>query len=121
MGPLTGRAAGYCAGYSAPGCATAGARGGFGPGRGPGVGRGLAVGRGYWGGGGRGWRNMFYATGLPGWAGHGGYGVPPAYPGPYGEPDPEIQKEALKHRANALQAELDQVKKRLSDLDKDTE
>jgi len=53
MGPMTGRGAGYCAGYDRPGFANPWV-GGYG-------------GRGF-GGGGRGWRNMYYATGLPGWA-----------------------------------------------------
>ena len=59
MGPMSGRGAGYCAGYDMPG---------FGnqvPGRGFGMGVGRGAG---FSGGGRGWRNCFYATGLPGWA-----------------------------------------------------
>ena len=55
MGPMTGRAAGYCAGYPVPGYMNPGPR----------LGLGMRWGR---GGGGRGWRNMYYATGLPGWA-----------------------------------------------------
>ncbi len=122
MGPMTGRAAGYCAGYDAPGYATTGIGWGARMGRGFGVGRGYwGGGSGYWGGGGRGWRNMYYATGVPGWARYGRWGVPPAYPGPYDEPDPDIQKAALKSRADALQAQLDLVMKRLSDLEKDQE
>jgi len=58
---------------------------------------------------------MYYATGLPGWARYGGYA------GPYVQPDPEIQKQTLKDQADALQAELDLVKKRLSDLETGTE
>lgn len=96
---MTGRAAGYCAGYAAPGYDNRG----FGPRYG--------LGRGYGGGGGRGWRNMYYATGLPGWARYGGYAAP------YGEPDPLTQKQALKNQAEALQAQLDLVKKRLSDIE----
>lgn len=81
MGPRTGRAAGYCAGSGVPGYANpatpGGAiRGGQGVGGGQGMrlGRGMGRGRGFGagrfggGGGGRGWRNRFYATGLPGWA-----------------------------------------------------
>lgn len=108
MGPMTGRAAGYCAGYNAPGHANPVA------GRGFGAGRGMGVGRGYGGGGGRGWRNMYYATGLPGWARFGDY---TGAPGPYSEPDPEIQKQTLKSQADALQVQLDLIKKRLSDLE----
>jgi hypothetical protein len=109
MGPMTGRAAGYCAGNEAPGYAN------------PGFGRGYGVGRGFGGGGGRGRRNMYYATGLPGWARYGAYASPSAFPGPYGEPDPDLQKQALKNQADALQAELDLVKKRLTDLETGTE
>jgi len=68
MGPMTGRAAGFCAGYPVPGYMNpVGGRGYFGMGRGGGR------------GGGWGRRNMFYATGLPGWQRFGsGY---PAYGG----------------------------------------
>ncbi len=52
-GPMTGRRAGYCAGNDMPGFNnTAALRQGAGCG---------------FGGSGRGWRNMFYATGLRGW------------------------------------------------------
>jgi len=108
---MTGRGAGYCAGYDTPGYANPG----FGPG--PGMGRGSGMGRGGYGGGGRGWRNMYYATGLPGWARGGGYAAPYPYPAPYTEPDPEVQKQALKSQADALQAQLDLVMKRLTDLE----
>jgi len=57
MGPMTGRGAGYCAGGGAAGNIMAG-------GRFCGFGRG----RGNWGSGGRRCRNMFFATGRPGWA-----------------------------------------------------
>jgi len=103
VGPKTGRAAGYCAGYATPGYAN------------PGLGRGYGMGGG--GGGGRGWRNMYYATGLPGWARYGGYADPYPYPGAYSEPTPDIQKQSLKNQADALQSQLDLVKKRLSDLE----
>lgn len=66
MGPMTGRAAGFCAGVGAPGYASpVGGRGrGFG---------GRGGGRGAWGGGG--WRNMYMATGVPGWARFAGPGA----------------------------------------------
>lgn len=57
-GPMTGRAAGYCAGYPVPGFMNP--AGGRGMGRWP---------RG--GGGRRGRRNRYYATGVPGWAAFG--------------------------------------------------
>lgn len=76
---------------------------GFGRGGG-GRGRGM-------GGGGRGRRNMFYATGLPGWMRFGGYATP------YQNPDPEMEKQELRSQAEALQLELDFIKKRLSELE----
>ena len=85
---------------------------GFGRGRG-------AWGRGF-GGGGRGWRHMFYATGLPGWARFGGYAAPYGSPAPYPPPDPEAEKQALKSQADALQSELDLIKKRLSEIETGT-
>lgn len=102
MGPMTGRAAGFCAGYGVPGYLNPM----------PGRGFGLGFGRGR-GGGGRGRRNMFYATGLPGWARFGGAAYPAAYP----KPDPEWEKQALKSQAEALQAEMEEIKKRLSEIE----
>lgn len=54
-GPRSGRGLGYCSGYDSPGYLR--------------TGRSFLGGRcsGFFGRG-RGWRNMFYATGLPGWA-----------------------------------------------------
>lgn len=83
----------------------------------------MAFGRGggAWGrgfsGGGRGWRNMFYATGLPGWMRFGGYAAPYGYPAPYQSPDPEMEKQALKNQAAALQSEMESIKKRLADIE----
>ena len=103
LGPMTGRAAGYCAGYGVPGYAN------------PAVGRGLGQGAG------RGWRHMYYATGLPGWARWGGWrphwAFPGPYPGPYGEVDPELEKQALKSQLTTLETALDRIKKRLADLE----
>lgn len=111
MGAMTGRAAGYCTGYGMPGYAN------FIPGRG--FGMGFGRGRGAWGGG-RGWRNMFYATGQPGWMRFGGYPVFYGYPTPYQKPDPELEKQMLKDQAEALQSELDFIKKRLSEVETGT-
>ena len=131
MGPMTGRAAGYCAGYSVPGYMNA------------------IPGRGYggWGrGGGRGRRNWFYATGMPGWAraasgypafgGAVGYGAP--YAAPYGAPyrpaaypaygaayaapfapapTKEQEMEGLKSEAEYLEDALDGIKKRIEELE----
>lgn len=107
MGPMTGRGMGFCTGNDRPGC--------YEPG--PGMGRGRSFGRGGGGrglgGGGRGWRNMFHATGLPGWARFGGYG-PGAAPA---APDPEAEKQALRGQADALRGQLDQIQSRLDALE----
>ena len=106
MGPMTGRAAGFCAGYPAAGYMNP------------------VGGRGYWGrgrGGGRGRRNWFYATGLPGWAraGHGwpargglAYGGPPLAP----TVTPQQELEGLKGQAEYLEDALDGIKKRIEEL-----
>jgi hypothetical protein len=100
MGPMTGRAAGFCAGYNTPGYAN------------PAFGRGYGMGRGICRGGGRGWRNQFYATGLPGFMPFAG-----GYPHP-AQPDPEQEKLALKSQAQALKAQADAIQKRLEELEK---
>jgi hypothetical protein len=105
-GPMTGRGAGYCAGYGMPGYAGGAPWCGYGYG----YGRGLGRGRGF-GGGGRGWRHMYYATGQPGWMRFGGY------PPEHAQPDPEAEKRFLGDRADALQAELEYIKKRLSEIE----
>lgn len=112
MGGMTGRAAGYCAGFGTPGYASPA----FGRGFGMGGSRGRSFqGRGS-GGGGRGWRNMFFATGLPRWARFGGRVAPFFYQAPYQNPDPEVEKQALKNQAQILKEELDFIEKRLSGI-----
>ena len=98
MGQMTGRAAGYCAGFGAPGFTNSVTARGF-------------------GGGGRGWRHWFYATGQPGWARFSGRVAPYAHAAPCPRPEPDIEKQALKNQAEALQSELDFTKKRLSDIE----
>jgi hypothetical protein len=71
---------------------------------------GFGRGRGF-GGGGRGWRHRFYATGLPGWMRFGLGGVASV-----AEATPEVEKNFLKEQAEMLQAQLDEVKKRLDEL-----
>jgi hypothetical protein len=112
MGPMTGRAAGYCAGYDAPGYTN------------PGPGRGFGFGRG--GGGGRGyrWRNQYYATGMPGWARFGpapGWGAAPAWGAPpvWGAPTKEQEAKGLKAQAEWLQEQLDAVRQRIDELEKE--
>ena len=108
MGPMTGRAAGYCAGQGVPGFMN------------PIAGRGF-WGRGRGGGGGRGWRNRFYATGLYGWqragAGVPVFGAPGGYAGPFGPAVTEQQElDALKGQADFFQNALEEIRKRLDEL-----
>jgi hypothetical protein len=73
-----------------------------------------------WGGDGRGWRHMYYATGVPGWARYGyksAWGAPPAY-GPYTpalSKDQEVQM--LRGQAEALKQQLDAISQCLSELE----
>jgi hypothetical protein len=89
-GPMTGRGAGYCANNAAP------EAGNWNLGRG--------LGRGFRGGG-CGWRQMFYATGLPGWM---RFGTPPA---------PEQELAALKAEAEGLKNQLDMINKWIEALE----
>jgi len=90
---MTGRGAGWCAGYERPGVAAST------PGRGLGLG---------YRGGGRGWRNMYYATGLPGWARAGA--VPPV-------PAAEQELADLKAQAIWLAGRLDDIQKHIEDME----
>jgi hypothetical protein len=92
---MTGRGAGYCAGYPVPGFANYGVVG---------LGRGMD--------GGRGFRRMFYLTGLPGWARYG-YGA--------AMPNGQVydEKAALKNREEFLEMQLKQVKDRLKSFDEE--
>lgn len=109
MGPMSGRGAGYCAGYPAPGFMN------------PVGGRGFC-GRGFGGrGGGRGRRNMFWATGLPGWARAGWVPVAGAYP-PLGGAafasgvPRDVELQALERQADYFRGALDEIQKRLQEL-----
>jgi len=108
MGTMTGRAAGFCAGYPVPGYMN------------PVGGRGYGGrGRGSWGrSGGRGWRNSFYATGLPGWVRAGQTTWVGA---PFGQAVPAINPErelsGLKAQAEYLRDSLDAIKKRIEELE----
>ena len=114
LGPMTGRAAGYCAGYSVPGYMNPiPGRGYFGWGRG-GFGR----------GGGRGWRNWYYATGLPGWQrasmgfpAYGGGVAPPLYPYET-EVTPKQEIDILKNQADVLKSQLEDINSRIETLGK---
>jgi hypothetical protein len=107
-GPMTGRGAGFCGGYGMPGASSANISGGSGKG----FGRGGACRRGGFGGGGHGWRNRYFATGLPGWMRSGEFGVAGI------NNDPEMVKQSLRARVENLEAELDIMRKHLDGLDK---
>lgn len=98
LGPMTGRGAGFCAGFAVPGY--------------------MNPIPGYWGfgfGRGRGFRRMFYLTGMPGWARFG-------YPA-YGVANVPVadEKEILANQAAFLEDQLQQVKARLKKLNDETE
>lgn len=110
MGPMTGRGAGYCAGYGVPGfmnpAVGMGARGWFGRG----------------GGGGRGHRNMFWATGLTGWQ-RAGMPVPGAYapavpPASY-QPTAEQELTALKGQVRFMEESVRQAQERIRELEQE--
>jgi len=96
MGPMTGRGMGFCAGYPHPGCAHPGS--------------------GYWGQGfgGRGWRHWYYATNLPGWM-RTNWGAGSPYPPAGWSKDQEVQ--ILKTQAEAMRNTLEEIEKRISDLE----
>lgn len=110
-GPMTGRAAGFCAGYGVPGYANP------------------IPGRGFWGWGGgrgRGWgwgrRNWYYATGLTGPQRAAAW--PPAWgaPQPYaawGAPGATQGQEldVLKDQAEYFSEALDEIRKRIKELE----
>jgi hypothetical protein len=97
-GSMTGGGFGYCTGYY---------REGEVPARPPGFGRGF-FGRGFHGGG-RGRRNMFYATGLPGWTRYSGIQ----------QPSREQEIQWLQEDARTLEDQLKQVRQRLDELKKE--
>ena len=115
MGPMSGRAAGYCAGYSTPGFANP-------------IGR---RGAGFFGGRfgrGRGFRNMYYGTGLPGWQ-RANMGMPAwgyyqgAEPYPFQDASQfagaEDEKAFLKDQAEYLKTQMADIESRLNELEKD--
>lgn len=92
-GAMTGRARGLCAGVTTPG--NANPAGGRNFGAGGGGGRGAR-------GGGRGWRNIFRATGLFGWQRAATPGVD--------SPDRDRQQDALKAQAGVVEKTLEDLK-----------
>jgi hypothetical protein len=92
LGPMTGRCIGYCAGYKVPGSVNRLGCSGIG-----GFGRG------------RGYRNIYYMTGLPAWARYGGFAV-------Y-RPGPEDEKAFLNDRQKALEEELKMIREQLKRME----
>jgi Family of unknown function (DUF5320) len=94
LGPRTGRAAGYCAQYPVPGYANPN------------------LGRGFYRGGGRGRRNLYYATGLTGWQ-RGAFSYPP----PVVQAITKEQETAeLTNEAEYLEKELKEIRKRIQEI-----
>lgn len=117
MGPMTGRGAGFCAGYAVPGYMNPMVGWGVGP-----------RGRGFFGRGGRGRRNWFWATGLTGWQraamgwpayGYPGYGYP-APVAPY-QPTAEQELAALRDQVKFMEESMKQAQERIRELEKEGE
>lgn len=104
MGSMTGGGRGYCA--TPAGGLTGRPR----------------IGRVFGRGGGRGMRNRFYATGMPGWQ-RAAYGYPvygEQYP--YSpEPTAEEERDMLKGEAEGLKQELENIQNRISALEENKE
>lgn len=96
MGPMTGRAAGYCAGYDMPGYAN--------PVPGPGFGRGSGRGFGWR----QGWRQGRRHAGCMPY----GWGDMP----PVAARTREHEKQFLQSQAESLQIQLNEIRKRLDDM-----
>ncbi len=95
-GPLTGRAMGRCAGFPA---------GGYDSAPGWGAGRGFVR---YGRGGGRGWRNRFYETGLPLWR---------RYPQYDPTQNPEsVETDSLKNQVQIVADTLEYIASRVKQL-----
>ena len=113
MGPMTGRSAGYCAGYSVPGYMNpVGGRGmGMGWGRGRGFGRGFGWGR-------AGYGLPAYGAAVNPYA-YGGAVNPHAYGGaPFASAITAQQElDGLKGQAEYLKDSLDEIKKRIEELE----
>ena len=100
LGPMTGRGAGFCAGYGIPGYTD------------PGYRQGLSFGA-Y---GGRGRRNRFFATGVPGWRWFAGNPIPDGSVFPTRQEVPQSEWEALKGQARYLENCLKDIQARMEAL-----
>src|SRR6056297_1652458 len=107
-GPMTGRAAGLCAGYGVPGYTNPG----FGRGRGFGRGGGFGFRGGFGRGAGRGF-GFGRAWGPAPYAGYGYYPAPAA-------PGSQEELNALKQESEYLKTELENINKRISELQTET-
>ena len=117
QGSMTGRGAGFCSGSGMPGYANPTLGRGFGwGGRGGGGGRGRGfAGR---GGGGRGRRNMYWATGMPGWARFGTFSGPAMGASAYGAGMSKSEEvEVLRQQAEYFKANLEDIEKRLQAME----
>ncbi|MBW1808712.1 MAG: DUF5320 domain-containing protein [Deltaproteobacteria bacterium] len=121
-GPMTGRAAGPCAGNQATDNSYPAGRFGWGFGRGRGGGQGRGMGFRGGRGGGRG-QGMGFRGGYG-----GGWGGPYAweYPGSFGGPAPsidvankDIELDMLKQHASQMEATLNNIRKRMDELEQD--
>jgi hypothetical protein len=109
FGPMTGRGLGYCAGYDTPGAS-----------KGPGMGLGRGWGRGIGYGRGLAWRRG-RGRGLSGYWGYTppihtpSFTPPPAYITP---PTPETQLAMLKQEKDYLESEMTHIRGALDDISK---
>jgi hypothetical protein len=99
MGPTTGRGRGFCAVYGTPGFAD------------------TVSARSFFGRGGRGRRNRFFATGLAGWM-RSGMGF-----GPFGKSTPIAEEELrqLKQETDNLEKYLNGIRDRISRMKTESE
>ncbi len=101
MGPRTGRSAGFCAGYGVPGYAN------------PGYGAGGSV---FGGRGGRGRRNRFFTTGVPGWHSFAGNPIPGGMFFSAQTETPQNELDVLKGQAQDLENGLKELQARMEAL-----
>jgi hypothetical protein len=100
-GPMTGRGAGFCAGQGVSGFGNPGynAGGAFSGGR-----------------GGRGRRNRFFATGVPGWQSFAGNPIPGGMSFPAQPEAPQNELNVLKGQAQYLERGLKELQARMEAL-----